>query len=174
MSAGSTPSNPSSARLSASTNTSITRTGLVSSTQQSLRPIRRPPGSRTRSVRARFSDHAGLAKCSRWRAWTYCLPLHRQCRHPGSVFYRGSMAGLHVPLPTLRRHPRGCLRTAWGRCGCRVEVLVTQHLPHRSHRAAFPQWALVEGQTRSKVKSLAAHIPPIRRLAASVTRRARL
>jgi len=27
------------------------------------------------------------------------------------------MAGLHVPLPTLRRHPRGCLRTAWGRCG---------------------------------------------------------
>jgi len=46
---------------------------------------------------------------------------HRQCRHPESVFYRGSMAGLHVPLPTLRRHPRGSLRTAWGRCGCRVE-----------------------------------------------------
>ena len=118
--------------------------------------IGRKSGSRTRSVRARFSDHAGLAKCSRWRAWTYCLPLHRQCRHPELVFYRGSMAGLHVPLPTLRRHPRGCLRTAWGRCGCRVEVLVTQHLPHRSHRAAFPQWALVEGQTRSRVRSLAA------------------
>jgi len=32
-------------------------------------------------------------------------------------FYRGSMAGLYVPLPTLRRHPRGCLRTARGRCG---------------------------------------------------------
>ena len=125
-------------------------------------------------MRARFSDHAGLAKCSRWRAWTCCLPLHRQCRHPESVFYRGSMAGLHVPLPTLRRHPRGCLRTAWGRCGCRVEVPVTQHLPHRSHRAAFPQWALVEGQTRSRVRSLAAHIPPIRRLAASVTRNTRL
>ena len=57
---------------------------------------------------------------------------------------------------------------------CRVEVLVTQHLPHRSHRAAFPQWALVEGQTRSRVRSLAAHIPPIRRFAASVTRRSRL
>src|SRR6516165_1178637 len=41
-------------------------------------------------------------------------------------------------------------------CACRVEVLVTQHLPHRSHRAAFPQWALVEGQTRSRVRSLAA------------------
>jgi hypothetical protein len=30
----------------------------------------------------------------------------------------------------------------------RVEVPVTRHLAHRSHRAAFPQWALVEGQTR--------------------------
>ena len=36
-------------------------------------------------MHARFSDHAGLAKCSRWRSWTYCLPLRRQCRHPGSV-----------------------------------------------------------------------------------------
>jgi len=27
------------------------------------------------------------------------------------------MAGLHVPLPTLRRRPHGRLRTAWGRCG---------------------------------------------------------
>ena len=26
------------------------------------------------------------------------------------------MAGLHVPLPTLRRHPHGCPRTARGRC----------------------------------------------------------
>jgi len=68
-------------------------------------------------VRARFFDHAGSPKRSRWRSWTYCLPLHRQRRHPESVFYRGSMAGLHVPLPTLRRHPRECLRTARGRCG---------------------------------------------------------
>src|SRR5215467_13136106 len=107
-------------------------------------------------VHARFSDHAGLAKCSRWRSWTYCLPLHRQCRHPGSLFYRGSMAGLHVPLPTLRRHPRGCLRTAWGRCGSlllhrsglgRVEVPVTRHLPHRSRRAACPHRALAGGRT---------------------------
>src|SRR5580693_4270589 len=48
-------------------------------------------------------------------------------------------------------------------CLGRVEVPVTRHLPHRSHRAAFPQWALVEGQTRSWVWT-----PPIRRLAASV------
>ena len=68
-------------------------------------------------MHARFFDHAGSPKCLRWRSWTYCLPLHRQRRHPESVFYRGSMAGLHVPLPTLRRHPHGCLRTARGRCG---------------------------------------------------------
>jgi hypothetical protein len=37
-------------------------------------------------VHARFSDHAGLTKCSRWRSWTYCLPLHGQCRHPGDHF----------------------------------------------------------------------------------------
>src|SRR5207247_670701 len=29
----------------------------------------------------------------------------------------GSMAGLYAPLPTLRRRPRGRLRTARGRCG---------------------------------------------------------
>ena len=68
-------------------------------------------------VHARFFDHAGSPKCLRWRSWTYCLPLHRQRRHPELVFYRGSMVGLHVPLPTLRRHPHGCPRTARGRCG---------------------------------------------------------
>jgi hypothetical protein len=30
---------------------------------------------------------------------------------------RGSLAGLCAPLPSLRRHPHGCPRTAWGRCG---------------------------------------------------------
>ena len=48
-------------------------------------------------MHARFFDHAGSPKCLRWRSWTYCLPLHRQRRHPESVFYRGSMVGLHVP-----------------------------------------------------------------------------
>ena len=66
---------------------------------------------------ARVFDHAGPPRRSRWRAWTYCLPLHRQRRRPGLVFYRGSMAGLSVPLPTLRRCPHGYLRTAWGRRG---------------------------------------------------------
>jgi hypothetical protein len=27
------------------------------------------------------------------------------------------MVGLYTPLPTLRRHSRGCLRTAWRQCG---------------------------------------------------------
>ena len=30
--------------------------------------------------------------------------------------FRGSMAGLPVPRPTLRRLPHGGQRTAWGRC----------------------------------------------------------
>ena len=29
----------------------------------------------------------------------------------------GIKAAKHIPLPTLRQHPRGRLRTAWGRCG---------------------------------------------------------
>jgi hypothetical protein len=36
---------------------------------------------------------------------------------PEILDFRGSMAGLHAPLPTLRRHPRGGLRTARGRYG---------------------------------------------------------
>ena len=68
------------------------------------------------SVHARFYDHAGSSERSRWRTQTSCLPLHRQRRHPEIVFFRGSMAGLHVPLPTLRRPPHKRLRTARGRC----------------------------------------------------------
>ena len=36
---------------------------------------------------------------------------------PGYESLRGSMVGLCAPLPTLRRHPRECQRTAQGRCG---------------------------------------------------------
>ena len=43
--------------------------------------------------------------------------MSKQRRHPGSQRFRGSMAGLYAPLPTLRRRPRGRLRTARGRCG---------------------------------------------------------
>lgn len=46
-----------------------------------------------------------------------CLPLGQRRRHPELVTFRGSMGGPHDPLPTLRLHPRGCRRTARGRCG---------------------------------------------------------
>jgi hypothetical protein len=68
------------------------------------------------STHARFSDHAGLPEHSRWRARPYCLPLSLQRRHPG-YSYRGSVAGLCPPLPTLHRWPRGQRCTARGRCG---------------------------------------------------------
>ena len=42
-------------------------------------------------VHARFSDHAGLAKRSRWRSWTFCLPLHRPVSYT------------HLTLPTTER-----------------------------------------------------------------------
>jgi hypothetical protein len=81
-------------------------------------PDRRPPGSRTRSVctcqglRPRRAVRAlALARPS------YCLPRSETRRHPGLNFFRGSMAGLYPPLPTLRRHPHGCRRTARGRGG---------------------------------------------------------
>jgi len=69
------------------------------------------------SAHARVSDHAGPSGHSRSRARLCCLPRSETRRHPGSHFFRGSMAGLRAPLPTLRRHPRGCQRTARGRGG---------------------------------------------------------
>src|ERR1700722_11182807 len=43
--------------------------------------------------------------------------MGKRRRRPGSQRFRGSMAGLYAPLPTLRRRPRGRPRTARGRCG---------------------------------------------------------
>ena len=43
--------------------------------------------------------------------WTFTTQDWQPCR------LLRSMAGLHTPLPTLRQHPRECLRTARGRCG---------------------------------------------------------
>jgi hypothetical protein len=75
-----------------------------------------PVPAQEASTHARVSDHAGLPEHSRERARSYCLPLSLQRRHPG-YSYRGSMAGLCPPLPTLQRWPRGHRCTAWGRCG---------------------------------------------------------
>ena len=37
-------------------------------------------------MHARFFDHAGSPKRLRWCSWVYCLPLHRQRRHPRISF----------------------------------------------------------------------------------------
>jgi hypothetical protein len=79
------------------------------------------PASKTVANEGQFRStrwlQAGDFTPLRETAMPYGLPLDRRRRHPESISFRGSMAGLHLPLPTLRRHPRGCLRTAWGRCG---------------------------------------------------------
>jgi len=76
------------------------------------------PGSRTRS----FCTCQGLRP--RRNDWAlaishpFVLPSAQLTASAlGKTFFRGSMAGLCTPLPTLRRHPHGCLRTARGRCG---------------------------------------------------------
>ncbi len=67
-------------------------------------------------VHGRFYDHAGSSDRSRYRSRSCCLPPVGQCRHPDRKAFRGSMAGPHVPLSTLRRLPRGTLRMTRGRC----------------------------------------------------------
>src|SRR5437660_11772944 len=59
----------------------------------------------------------------------------------GVCFFRGSMAGLCIPLPTLRLCPHGQRRTAWGRCG--------SLLLHRSGLAP-PYSSPVSRRTRSE------------------------
>ena len=114
------------------------------SAHRALRPIRRPPGSRTRSVRAcQVLRPRRVVQVLALALLDICLPLHRQRRHPEPVFYRGSMAGLHVPLPTLRRHPHGCLRTARGRCGSTFIVVDCPPTP--------------AGLRRTRVKTFAKH-----------------
>jgi hypothetical protein len=66
---------------------------------------------------ARVCDRAEPSGCSRWRIRSSCLPLRSKRQRLGVCFFRGSMAGLCVPLPTLRLCPYGQRRTARGRCG---------------------------------------------------------
>src|SRR5205823_3606434 len=68
------------------------------------------------SAHARFFDHAGAFGPCDGASETCCLPRSKQRRRPG-IGFRGSMAGLCPPLPTLRRRPYGHQRTARGRRG---------------------------------------------------------
>ena len=86
----------------------------------SIWPAERAPGSRTRS----FCTCQGLRQRPRRNDWAlaishpFVLPSAQLTASAlGKTFFRGSMAGLCTPLPTLRRHPHGCLRTARGRRG---------------------------------------------------------
>ena len=69
------------------------------------------------SAYARVSDHAGPSGRSRSRARTFRLPRSETRRHPKLNLFRGSMAGLCAPLPTLRPHSHEYKRTARGRGG---------------------------------------------------------
>lgn len=81
-------------------------------------PIQRSPGSRTRSVCTCQGLRPRRAGQTLALAHLPILPSTQlTVSAPGKTFFRGSMAGLCTPLPTLRRHPRGGLRTARGRCG---------------------------------------------------------
>src|ERR1019366_6739280 len=82
------------------------------------RPNARPPGSRAKS----FHNCQGLRPRQAGRTLALTRPsmlpsVKMNTSAPGTFSFRGSMAGLCAPLPTLRRHPRGCQRTARGRCG---------------------------------------------------------
>ena len=78
----------------------------------------RSPGSRARSV------HACQGLRPRRVAWALAIArpcvlpsVNRTTSAPGSNFFRGSMAGLHVPLSTLHVAPRGTPRMTRGQCG---------------------------------------------------------
>ncbi len=52
-----------------------------------------------------------------YRAPSCCLPQCQRRRRSGQLNYRGSMAGPHVPLSTLRRMSRNILRMTRGQRG---------------------------------------------------------
>src|SRR4051794_38921351 len=82
-----------------------------------LRSVTRSPGSRARSVHACWGLRPRRTETPLAIAWRPVLPSG--CVTPsasGKCFFRGSMASLHDPLPTLRPVPHGTRRTARGRC----------------------------------------------------------
>ncbi len=68
----------------------------------------------------RFAGHLAALTHDSGPVWdaTPFTVMDSHLHPPASLpAHRGSMAGLYVPLPTLRRSPRGLPRTARGRCG---------------------------------------------------------
>ena len=82
------------------------------------RPGARSPGSRARSVHACQGLRPRRAGPPLAMARRTVLPSTQlTVSAPGTSDFRGSMAGLHVPLPTLHPCPRGRRCTARGRRG---------------------------------------------------------
>src|SRR5271165_4357968 len=72
------------------------------------------------------------------------------------------MAGLCAPLPTLRRHPRGCQRTARGQCGLLLlhcsgltPPTLCRFLP--AHQKSFPPYAYLPGKKPHPVRDPTGH-----------------
>jgi len=65
----------------------------------------------------RVFDRAGFGCPSRFRDLRCGLPLPPTVSAPWSRFFRGSMAGLHMPLSTLQGWPRGQPHMTQGRYG---------------------------------------------------------
>ena len=100
--------------------------GGVGSSPSRRGPMARCARGRTRdlpvpeqgaSAHARVFDHAGPPGRSRSRSRTCRLPRSETRRRPDLNFFRGSMAGLCAPLPTLRPRSHERKRTARGRGG---------------------------------------------------------
>src|SRR4051794_8350721 len=136
-----------------------------------------PVPAQRASTHARVLDHAGSGRGSRYRLRPCCLPYFRTRRHPRLSSFRGSMAGLCAPLPTLRRHPRECQRTARGRCGSLLlhRGGLSPPTPCRSSRRteslAHPGGnitgcSLLAPETTGKILSLLKQaVPPLQRVA---------
>jgi len=65
----------------------------------------------------RFFDRAGFGSPSRFRDLRYGLPLPPTVSAPWSKVFRGSMAGLYMPLSTLQGWPHGQPHMTQGRYG---------------------------------------------------------
>src|SRR3954451_8144120 len=79
---------------------------------------KRSPGSRTRSVRTCQGLRPRRVEPPLAVTQQLVVPSTQlTVSAPGISDFRGSMAGLHVPLPTLHPCPRGQRCTAWGRRG---------------------------------------------------------
>ena len=118
---------------------------------QAPRMAERSPGSRTKS----FRTCQGL----RPRRAVGTLALSRSAMSPSVGIktsaprisdFRGSMAGLCAPLPTLRLRPRERKRTAWGRCGSLLlhRIGLEPITPCRSPGAQSPQLQEVRANRR--------------------------